>query len=138
MPKTQTMPNTPKVVAQNIVRAPRVEQVRQPIRNPKPVLKKSNPLRGAPTAIENRRVGTSVSPARRPAARSLVASFSIEKALVGLAFFVTVVVIVLFGLDLACAWPLGRDEPVAEAVFCGCGVVLGYLSWDAYRDLRRR
>ena len=138
MPTTQMMPNTAKVVAQKTVQAPRVEQVRQPIRNPKPVFNKSNPLQGAPAAIENRPVGTSRSPARRPAARSLVASISAEKALVGLAFFVTAVVIVLFGLDLACAWPLGRDEPVAEAVFCGCGVVLGYLSWDAYRDLRRR
>ena len=138
MPTTPMIPNTPKVEAQKTVRASRVEQVHQPARNPKPVSNKSNPLRGAPTAIENRPVGTSLSPARWPAARSLVASISAEKALVGLAFFVTAVVIVLFGLDLACAWPLGRDEPVAEAVFCGCGVVLDYLSWDAYRDLRRR
>jgi len=136
MPTTQMMPNMPKVVAQKTVPSPRVEQVRQPIRNPKPVFNKSNPLQGAPAAIENRPVGTSLSPARRPAAQSLVPGLSVEKALVGLAVFVTIVVIMLFGLDLACAWPLGRDTPAAEAVFCGCGVVLGYLSWDAYRDLR--
>ncbi|MGA2258369.1 MAG: hypothetical protein ABSG53_27205 [Thermoguttaceae bacterium] len=135
MPTTQMMPNTSKVVAQKLVRPPRVEQVRQAIRNPKPVLNKSNPLRGAPAAIENPPAGTSLASARRPAARSLVAGFSVEKALVGFALLVAVVLVVLFALDLACAWPFGRDTPVAEAVFCGCGVVLGYLSWDAYRDL---
>jgi hypothetical protein len=136
MPTIQMMSDTPKVVAQKSARPPRVERVRQAIRNPKPFFNKSNPLRGAPAAIEDRPAGTSLFPAREPAAQSLVGSFSVEKALVGLAFLVVAVLIVLFGLDLACAWPLGRDMPVAEAVFCGCGVVLGYLSWDANRDLR--
>ena len=136
MSTTQTMPNIPKLGVQETVRAPRVEQVRQPIRNPKPALTKSNPFSGAPAAIENRPAGRSLASARRSAARSLVAGFSIEKAFVGLGFLVAFSVIVLFGLDLICTWPFGRDNPTAEAVFCGCGAVLGYLSWNTYRDLR--
>ncbi len=97
---------------------------------------KSNPLREVPAAIENRPAGTSLASARRPAAWSLVAGFSVEKAFVGLGFLVAFTVIVLFGLDLICTWPIGRDTPTAEAVFCICGAVLGYLSWNTYRDLR--
>ena len=55
MPTSQMMPNTPKVVARKIGGAPHVEQVRQPIRNPKPVFNKGNPLQ-EPAAIENRPV----------------------------------------------------------------------------------
>jgi hypothetical protein len=59
-----------------------------------------------------------------------------ETALIAIGFFATFVLVALFGVDLICAWPLGRYAPVAEGVFCGCGLLLGYLSWDAYRDLR--
>jgi hypothetical protein len=88
-------------------------------------------------ARKSRLAGPTLSSTARPSPpRPTGASFSVEKALIGLGFFAASVMVVLFGLDLACAWPFGRYTPIAEAVFCGCGATLGYLSWDAYRDLR--
>jgi len=59
-----------------------------------------------------------------------------ETALIAIGYFAAFVLVALFGVDLIYDWPLGRYASVAEGFFCGCGFVLGYLSWDAYRDLR--
>lgn len=127
MPTTQMMPK----MAPNVTRAMRVENAPQPNRDP------SNPRHGIPTARESRPAVTT-SPLFRPqpVARSSGSGFSIEKAFVWLGFVVALALVALFGVDLACAWPFHRYMPIAEAVFAGCGAVLGYLSWDAYRDLR--
>jgi hypothetical protein len=128
---TRTMP---EAVAP---KAAQVEKMHQPNRNPMPVLDKSNPLRKGPAARGSRHAGTtSPSLTQQSAARSVGAGFGVTQALVGLGFLVAVVLVALFGLDLACAWPLGRYAPVAEGVFFGSAVVLGYLSWDTYRELR--
>lgn len=135
MPTTQTMPKT---INRNVSRATRVEKVQRPHRTPSPVLGKSNPRLGSSIPQETRPAKLSTLPSsnQRPMPRPAGSGFSVEKALVWLSFFVAFVLVVLFGVDLALAWPLGRYTLVAEAVFAGCGVVLGYLSWDAYRDLR--
>ena len=62
--------------------------------------------------------------------------FTVEIAFVWLGFFVAAGLAVLFGVDLACAWPLGRDMPGTETAFAVCGLILGYLSWNTYHDLR--
>jgi len=134
MPTTQEMP---KAKAPNAVRAARVGKVHQPHRDPRPGLDKNNPRQGTPMTRQSRpAVTASPSPAPRPAIRPNGSGFTVEKALVWLGFFVAFVLVVLFGVDLACAWPLGRYTPFAEAVFAACGAILGYLSWDTYRDLR--
>lgn len=135
----------PGVEAPRAQRTTQVGQVRRLDGQPRPIVgKDSLPQAGAATQ-ESRR--PAVTPERRaplnqaPSAQRIVprpvgSGFSLEKALVGLGFAVALVLVVLFGTDLIWAWPLGRYTPVAEAVFCGCALVLGYLSWDAYRDLR--
>lgn len=128
-------------------RAQRTTQVgRMPrlVVQPRPNAGKSSPLQEGAAAQESRpairperRAAVNLPPlAQRIVPRPARAGFSLEKALVWLGFLIAVVLVVLFGADLICAWPIGRYTPVAEAVFCGCALALGYLSWDTYRDLR--
>lgn len=132
MPTVQTMP---KAMAPNVARATRVEKVHQPHRNPGPAFGKSDPRQRGPEAKQSQPI-VAISPSPQPVVRPTGSGFSVEKALVWLGFLVAVILVLLFGVDLACAWPLGRYTPLAEAVFASCALVLGYLSWDTYRGLR--
>jgi len=134
----------PGVEAPKAQRPTQVGQVPRLVVQPRPVGGRSSPLQegtaareGRPAVTPERRAAVNLSPStQRFGPRPVGTGFSLEKALVGLGFVVASVLVVLFGVDLIWAWPLGRYTPVAEAVFCGCALVLGYLSSDAYRDLR--
>lgn len=43
--------------------------------------------------------------------------------------------LLLFGLDLALKLPFHRAEPAMDMGFVVSALVLGYLSWTAFRDL---
>lgn len=133
MPTIETMS---KAVDRNVSRATRSEKVQQPNHNPMPAMDKGNPRQGNSTLrITRPAIAAAPSSTQWSAAPPSGSGLSVEKALVWLGFFVAFVLVMLFGVDLACAWPLGRYTPVAEGVFFSCGLLLGYLSWDAYRDL---
>ncbi|MCO6047718.1 hypothetical protein NG895_27760 [Aeoliella sp. ICT_H6.2] len=43
--------------------------------------------------------------------------------------------LLLFGLDLVAKFPFGRQSILIDIGFVICAGILGYLSWNAYRDL---
>jgi hypothetical protein len=125
-------------------RIPRVGQQRAPDGPPELIVGKIGLPHVSTVARESRpaitaegRVATGPYPSmQRAVPRPVGSRLGGETALIAIGFFAAFVLVALFGVDLICAWPLGRYAPVAEGVFCGCGLLLGYLSWDAYRDLR--
>ncbi len=62
-------------------------------------------------------------------------AFSLEKAFVIFGFSVALIMVLLFGLDLATGLPFWRASTLWDATAVICGLVLGYLSWDTWRDL---
>lgn len=42
----------------------------------------------------------------------------------------------LFAFDLALTFPFGRANWIMDLGFLACGLILGYLSWSAFRDNR--
>ena len=59
-----------------------------------------------------------------------------EKWMCWAALGVAGVVLILFLLDLAIGMPFGKISPFADIVaIVACGLV-GYVSWEAMRDLR--
>lgn len=44
--------------------------------------------------------------------------------------------LLLFGLDLALGIPFGRANILIDIGFVLCSGILGYLSWNAFSDLR--
>jgi hypothetical protein len=44
--------------------------------------------------------------------------------------------VLLFGMDLAIAIPFQRASAVMDMGFLFCGLVLGYLGWNAFRDIK--
>jgi hypothetical protein len=43
--------------------------------------------------------------------------------------------LLLFGLDLALGIPFNRENFLIDVGFILCGGILGYLSWNAFRDI---
>jgi len=41
----------------------------------------------------------------------------------------------VFGLDLALGIPFGRANMLIDIGFAICAAILGYLSWNAFRDV---
>lgn len=41
----------------------------------------------------------------------------------------------VFGLDLALGIPFGRANMLIDIGFALCAAILGYLSWNAFRDV---
>ena len=65
-----------------------------------------------------------------------VKGLSMEKWLCWGSMGVAGFLLLLFLLDLFLAFPFGRLSTVVDIVgLLACGVV-GYLAWDAYKDLR--
>jgi hypothetical protein len=61
--------------------------------------------------------------------------FTGEMLLVWVGFVTAASLLILFGLDLAVGWPFMRASLLMDISFTVCGLILGYLSWNAYRDL---
>jgi len=49
---------------------------------------------------------------------------------------VAVLLLLLFGLDLALKIPFSRVSWVIDACFVVCAIILGYLSWSVMREQR--
>ncbi len=58
------------------------------------------------------------------------------KALTISGFVVAGLLLLLFGLDLAIQWPFQKANSTMDICFLICAVILGYMSWNALRDLR--
>ena len=43
--------------------------------------------------------------------------------------------LLMFGLDLALKFPFGRENVMIDIGFIVCSGILGYLSWNAFREL---
>lgn len=48
---------------------------------------------------------------------------------------VAVLLVLVFGLDLALGFPFKRVHIGADIGFVVCSLALGYLSWSAFREL---
>jgi len=58
------------------------------------------------------------------------------KALTITGMAVAGLLILLFGLDLALKFPFGRISLWMDVGFLVSAAILGYLSWNAFRDLK--
>ncbi len=56
------------------------------------------------------------------------------KALTISGMVVAVLLLFLFGLDLALQIPFSRASKAMDIVFLLCAAVLGYMSWTTYRE----
>jgi hypothetical protein len=56
------------------------------------------------------------------------------KALCILGTVVAVLLILVFGLDLAVGFPFGRVSPTMSVGFVICAAILGFLSWMTLRE----
>lgn len=133
----------PDLAATRVQRDANDGRLHQPDREPRAVVQRTNPARAdattrrtRPTVPVEQSTTAIPSPVIQPPVSQPGPAFTLEKAFVGFGFLVSFVLVMLFGFDLICAWPLGRYVPAAEGVFLGCGLALGYLSWDTYRGLR--
>jgi hypothetical protein len=58
------------------------------------------------------------------------------KALTISGIVVASLILLLFGLDLAIAWPFQKASMAMDICFLICAGILGYLSWNTLRDVR--
>lgn len=49
-------------------------------------------------------------------------------------FVVAVLVLLIFGLDLALGIPFGKTSLVMDIAFVLCAIGLGYMSWSTFRQ----
>lgn len=56
------------------------------------------------------------------------------KALCILGTVVAVLLILVFGLDLAIGFPFGRVSTIMSVGFLVCAAILGFLSWTTLRE----
>ena len=57
------------------------------------------------------------------------------KGLTIMAMVIAVLVLLLFALDLLLGFPFTRASKIMDITFAICSLVLGYLSWSAFRDI---
>jgi hypothetical protein len=63
--------------------------------------------------------------------------FSLVKTFTLFGFVVASLFMLVFGLDLALAWPFQRASVSFDIINVLCGAALAYLSWNAWGDLRK-
>lgn len=66
----------------------------------------------------------------------LARDWGMAKGLTIMAMAIAVLVFLLFALDLAIQFPFARASMMMDVTFVICSLVLGYLSWSAFRDLQ--
>jgi hypothetical protein len=49
--------------------------------------------------------------------------------------FISVLILIVFALDLAIEWPFDRASLVMDIGFIVSALVLGYLSWTTHKEL---
>ena len=60
--------------------------------------------------------------------------FSMPKALCIVGTIVAVLLLLVFGIDLALGFPFGGASWLMDVGFIVCSAVLGYLSWATLRE----
>jgi uncharacterized membrane protein YuzA (DUF378 family) len=58
-----------------------------------------------------------------------------ETALLAVAAVISMVLMLLFAVDLVTAWPLERYSPLTDVTYLLCGLGVAYLTWHAHRDV---
>ena len=58
------------------------------------------------------------------------------KALTISGMIVAVLLLLLFGLDLALKFPFDRASVTMDIIFVVCALILGYLSWTVLKEQR--
>lgn len=58
------------------------------------------------------------------------------KALTILGMVVAGLIAVAFGMDLVMAFPFGGANTMIDIGFLTVGLIVGYLSWNAFRDIK--
>ena len=58
------------------------------------------------------------------------------KALTISGMVVAALLFLLFGLDLALRFPFSRQQPVTDVIFVVSALILAYLSWVSFKELR--
>ena len=59
-----------------------------------------------------------------------------SKALSIFGVVIAVILLFAFGLDVAIGVPFSGANTTMDIVFVICALILGYLSWDALRDIK--
>ncbi len=62
---------------------------------------------------------------------------SVPKALSIFTMVVAVLLLILFGMDIAAGIPFGRAGTVTDVIFIVIAVLLGYLGWSTWREQLR-
>lgn len=57
------------------------------------------------------------------------------KGLSIMAMAIAVLVLLLFALDLVLKFPFMRASILMDVTFVICSLILGYLSWSAFREI---
>lgn len=83
---------------------------------------------------EGMKLPTARTTRRRSSLGVFIASISLTKCFTLFGFTVAAVHIILFGLDLAIAWPLQRASILFDINCVVCGILLSCLSWGTFRD----
>ena len=58
-----------------------------------------------------------------------------SKVLTIMGMVIALLLLLLFGIDLASGFPFMRASIVMDVGIVICSVLLGYLSWSAFREL---
>ncbi|MEM7313557.1 MAG: hypothetical protein AAF497_10445 [Planctomycetota bacterium] len=58
------------------------------------------------------------------------------KGLTIMSVVIAVLILILFGLDLAIGFPFRKANMMLDIVFVICSIGLGYISWSTYREIR--
>ncbi len=56
------------------------------------------------------------------------------KALTMVGMVISILLVLLFGLDLGIKIPFGRTSVIMDGGFVFCGLLLAVLSWTTYRE----
>lgn len=86
----------------------------------------------SPPARDEQELSFKTEVRRRTAWRQFLNAFSLERSFTVLGFVVAVLLISVFGLDLACGWPFRHASSLFDASSVICGATLAYLSWDVF------
>jgi hypothetical protein len=58
------------------------------------------------------------------------------KALTISGITIAALLLILFGLDLAIGMPFNKASKVMDISFLICALILGYMSWSTFRELK--
>jgi hypothetical protein len=63
-------------------------------------------------------------------------AITVGHALIALAAVISAVLIIVFGVDLLIGWPFHQHSLPMDITYLSVGVVLAYLTWHTYREMR--